>query len=129
MTPRLLRLYRRTDYVVDGRVRIAIGRRSRDSDAMLTRLGARSGALITGANPRSRAMPDAWNRRMTRRLACSANALRLLPAEGRFRGWREEGLFVCGDPRHLARLGRRFRQNALVLVEAGRPARLMLLNR
>jgi hypothetical protein len=93
---------------------------------MLTRLGARAGALITAANPRSRRVPDAWNRRMTQRLAAVAPAP-LLHAEGSYRGWREEGLFVCGDPRRLARLGRTFRQNALVVVEYGRPARLLVL--
>ena len=127
LAPKLLRLYRRTDYVVDGRIHVAVGQRSRETDAMLTRLGARSGALITAANPHSRARPDAWNRRMTHSLARNAGGLPLLPAEGRLGGWREEGLFVCGDPGRLARLGRKFRQNALVLVEYGRPARLLFL--
>ncbi len=94
---------------------------------MLTRLGARAGALITAANPRSRTMPEGWNRRMTQRLASAIKGAALLPAEGRLRGWREAGLFVCGDPRRLARLGRQFRQNALVIVQHGRPARLLLL--
>ncbi len=128
MTPKLLRLYRRTDYVVDGHVHVAIGHRSRATDAMLTRLGARAGGLITAANPRSRTMPDAWNRRMTR-LLTGLVARPTLPAEGRYRGWREEGLFVGGDPRRLARVARIFRQNALVVVEYGRPARLLLLAR
>ena len=124
---KLLGLYRRTDYVVDGRIHVAVGHRSRATDAMLTRLGARAGALITAANPYSQTRPEAWNRRMTGRLASALDTLPLLPAEGRLGGWREEGLFVCGDPRRLARLGRKFRQNALVLVEYGRPARLLFL--
>jgi hypothetical protein len=127
ITAKLLDLYRRTDYVVDGRIKVSIGHRSSDTDAMLTRLGVRSGALITAANPRSRTMPDGWNGRMTRRLALETDDVPLLPAEGRYRGWREEGLFIAGDPRRLVRLGRKFRQNALVLIEYGRAARLVFL--
>ena len=124
---KLLGLYRRTDYVVDGRVHVAVGRRSRATDAMLTRLGARAGARVTAANRPSRAGPGGGNRGVAHALAV-LDTLLLLPAEGRLGGWREEGLFVCGDPRRLARLGRRFRQNALVLVEYGRPARLLFLS-
>ena len=39
ITAKLLDLYRRTDYVVDGRIKVSIGHRSSDTDAMLTRLG------------------------------------------------------------------------------------------
>ena len=127
LAPKLLRLYRRTYYVIDGRIAVTVGHRSADTDAMLTRLGVRAGALITAANPRSRTMPAAWNRRMTRRLAQQVDGHPLLPAEGRLGGWREEGLFVAGAPSRLARLGRRYRQNALVLIEHGRPARLLFL--
>ncbi len=127
--PRLLRLYRRTDYVIEGRVHVAIGRRSGGSDALLLRMGARRGVILTAANPRSRFMADGWNRRMTSTLALGLRGLPSMPAEGRLGGWREAGLLVCGDPRRLARVGRRFRQNALVVVEAGRPARLMVLAR
>ena len=129
VTPKLHRLYRRTGYTIDGRIPVTVGHRSRDTDAMLTRLGARGGALITAANPRSRTMPDGWNRRMTQRLTALASANPTLPAEGRLGNWREQGLFVCGDPRRLARLGRLFRQNALVLVGQGRAARLLYLTK
>jgi hypothetical protein len=129
LTPKLLALYRRTDYTIDGRIPVTIGHRSADTDAMLNCLNARCGALITAANPRSRTMPEGWNRRMTQRLAALASATQTLPAEGRLGNWREQGLFVCGDPRRLARLGRLFRQNALVLVGQGRAARLLFLTR
>ncbi len=127
MTPRLHRLYRRTDYVVDGHIHIAIGRASPDTDALLRRMNHRRAALITAANPRSRSMPQAWNRRMTRNLAEAARSRPSRPAEGRLGRWHEAGFLVCGDARLLASLGRRFRQNALVLVEAGRRARLLVL--
>ena len=120
VSPRLLRLYRRTDYVVDGH-------RSMASDALLLRLNHRRAALITAANPRSRSMAEAWNRRMTRNLSGAVRRAISRPAEGRLGVWREAGLLVCGDLRPLARLGRRFRQNAIVLVETGRPARLLTL--
>ena len=128
VSPRLLLLYRRTDYVVDGLVHVAVGRRSDDTDALLRRMNARSAVLLTAANPRRRPMPEGWNNRPTRRLAQVVRRLRTRPAQGRLGAWREGGLLVCGDPRALAALGRRFRQNALVLLSQGRAARLLVLD-
>ncbi len=127
LAPRLLRLYRRTDYVLDGHVHVAIGHASAETDALLRCLNHRRAALITAANPRSRSMAEAWNRRMTRNLAAATRQRPSRPAEGRLGAWREAGMLVCGDPRLLATIGRRFRQNAIVLVESGRRARLMIL--
>ena len=118
MSPHLRRLYRRTDYVVGIGPPIRIGRRT---------FLVREGALLTAANPRSRRMPDGWNARMNRALAETARRLLPVPAEGRLGDWREEGFLIEAPVARAAVLGRRFRQNALVVVRRGQRARLLLL--
>jgi len=121
---RLLRAYRQTDYRALGSV-VRIGRRA--PDAVLVHLGGRAGGFVTAWNPFSRRMPDGWNRRMQRRLCERLRRLAVLPSEGSLGRWREAMLLVAGDPRLLARLGRIFRQCAIVVVQGGRCARLVLL--
>lgn len=126
MRASLAHAYARTDYEAAGAV-ARIGRRSPDVDALLRRLGTRQGTFITAWNPFSRKMPRGWNERMQARLR---EAVRRLPAVegcGRGRGWAEHSLLIAADPRHAATLGRRFRQNAIVLLRTGAPARLRML--
>ena len=123
LSPALLRLYRRADYVVANRPPMRIGRRAPVAGETL----AGDAVLLTAANPRSRRMPSGWNARMNRALADAARRLRPLPAEGRLGAWREEGFLLEAAPARAAALGRRFRQNAVVVVKGGQPVRLMLL--
>ena len=118
MSPHLLRLYRRTDYVVGIGPPLRIGRH-----AGLTR----DAVLLTAANPGSRRMPAGWNTRMNWALAETARRLLPVPAEGRLGEWREEGFLIEAPPAQAAVLGRRFRQNAIVTLRRGQAARLLLL--
>lgn len=125
---RLLAAYRRTDYEAGGAV-ARIGRRSAAVDGLLRRLGAREGAFVTAWNPCSRRMPPGWNARMMARLRAASRRLPSAEGEGRGRGWSERHLLLAADPRRAAVLARRFRQNAMVAVRVGAPARLVLLRR
>ncbi|UPG71253.1 DUF3293 domain-containing protein [Roseomonas gilardii subsp. gilardii] len=122
--------YRRALYEAAG-VPVRIGRRSRRVDALLARLcgsaGACSGGLITAWNPLGRRLSGRENRRRQKRLEHAARSLPSLPAHSGEGRWREEQRLVLAPPRRLAVLGRRFRQNAVVLLARGRPARLLWL--
>ncbi len=122
----LLAAYRRTDYEAGGAV-ARIGRRSAAVDALLRRLGAREGAFVTAWNPLSRRAPAGRNARMMARLREAARRSPAAGGEGRGRGWSERHLLLAADPRRAAALARRFRQNAIVAVRVGAPARLVLL--
>lgn len=124
--PRLLRAWRATAYRVPG-AEARIGRRSPALDAVLRRLGRRSGGFVTAWNPLGRKMPEGWNRRMNRRLWQHLRRLPALPGVGEGRGWSEEHFLVAADPRRIVRLARLFRQLGIVELHAGRPARLRLL--
>lgn len=126
MNRRLVAAYRGTDYEAANAV-ARIGRRGAGIDALLRRLGAREGAFVTAWNPWSRRMPPGWNARMMARLREAARRLRHTDGEGRGRGWSERHLLLAADPRRAAVLARRFRQNAIVAVRAGAPARLVPL--
>jgi hypothetical protein len=143
LPPALAAAYRRTDYTAEGgRVVARIGRRSASADALLRRLGARQGGFVTAWNPFSRRMPRGWNERMLARLRARARRLGPIvegwgqgrdPIPGRRRhtrpppagAWAERHLLVAADPRRVLVLGRRFRQNAIVALRAGAPARLL----
>jgi hypothetical protein len=127
MTPRLLRAWRATDYVVDT-VPVRIGRRSAAMDALLARTGARTGVFVTAWNPLARAMPAGWNRRMQRRLSERLRRYVSLQASGSLRRWHEAHLFVASDIRPIVRLARLFRQRGVVLVMRRQRARLVLLS-
>lgn len=126
VTPRLLRAWRATDYVANA-VPVRIGRRSPAMDALLARIGARTGVFVTAWNPLSRAMPAGWNRRMQRRLSERLRRHVMLPASGSLRRWHEAHLLVAADPRPVVRLARLFRQRGAVLVARHQAARLILL--
>lgn len=116
LSPGLLRFYRRTDYVVGVGPAIRIGRR-----------GTHRGILLTAANPGSRRMPSGWNARMNRRLLEAARRLDPVPAHGQFGPWREDGFLLSTSPSRARVLGRRFRQNAMVVLGNDGRAALLLL--
>jgi hypothetical protein len=123
--PALLRAYRKTCYEAAG-IRIRVGVFSAATDRLLLTHGARSAALITAYNPRSRLMPLAWNRRMQARLFQALCRRQVLPARGFLRQWSEAHLLVFGPPRPIHRLASRFRQNAIVIIRLGQPPRLAM---
>jgi hypothetical protein len=124
LPPRLARAYRLTGYLAAGSD-IHIGRRA--PGVLLRRLGVRGATLVTAWNPRSRRMPEGWNRRMQRRLRQCLRRFTTVEAEGSLHGWHEAMLLVAGDPRPVVRVAARFRQRAVVILRRGRKARLRLL--
>ncbi len=66
---------------------------------------------------------------MLARLHEAARRLPVVEGHGRAAGWSERHLLIAGDPRRAAVLARRFRQNAVVVLRAGAPARLLVLSR
>jgi Protein of unknown function (DUF3293) len=127
VTPRLLRAWRATGYVV-GTVLVRIGRRSAAMDALLAGIGARTGVFITAWNPLARAMAAGWNHRMQRRLSERLRRYVSLQASGSLRRWHEAHLLVAADIRPIVRLARLFRQRGVVLVVRHQAARLVLLS-
>ena len=126
MTARLLAAYGRTEYEAAGAV-ARVGKRGAAVDALLRRLGAREGAFVTAWNPLSRRTPPGRNARMMARLREAARRLPSAEGEGRGRNWSERHLLLAAGPRRAAVLARRFRQNAILAVRTGAPARLVLL--
>jgi Protein of unknown function (DUF3293) len=122
--PSLLRAYRLTQYRAEG-FDIVIGCRA--PDALFARVGARNATLVTAWNPRSRRMPDGWNRRMQRQLWQRLRRFRVVDAVGSLRRWHEPMLLVAGDPRPVVRIAGWFRQHAVVSVRRGDRVRLRLL--
>jgi hypothetical protein len=126
MSARLHAAYHRSAYEAAGAI-ARIGRRSAAVDALLRRLGARQGGFVTAWNPCSRRIPEGRNARMLERLRAAAHRLPLAEGWGGTPAWRERHLLIAADPRRIAGLARRFRQNAIVTVRSGAPARLVLL--
>jgi hypothetical protein len=132
----LVSAYRATDYVVHdvGRaVVIRIGHHSLVVDRLLARMRTRSGSFITAWNPFSKESSlkanERWNRELKRYL--SALGVAFVEGEGRGRtgDWPPEpSVLVFGISRtEAAAIGRRYRQNAVVYVSQGRPAKLVML--
>lgn len=126
MAPRLLRAYRATSYIAETAV-ARIGRRSAGVDALLTRMGARTGVFVTAWNPLSHSTPTGRNHRMQRCLSQRLRRSVHLPAEGSLHRWHEAHLFVAANPRPMLRLARVFRQRGVVVVARRQAARLVLL--
>ncbi|WP_376092384.1 DUF3293 domain-containing protein [Roseomonas sp. CCTCC AB2023176] len=128
LTHALMRAYHDTTYRVgDGILRI--GGRSAAADAALRRLGARQGGLVSAHNPFSRRTAPGRNARHHRRLVEAARRFRSVDAlGGPGTDWEEPMLLVAADPRVIARLGRRFRQHAVVALRRDGPARLLRLS-
>jgi Protein of unknown function (DUF3293) len=128
MRPSLLRAYGKTCYEAGG-IEVRIGCRSPAMDRMLLLRGVREAVLVTAYNPYSRVMPRGWNERMQVRLAQRLRRRSTLAAEGSWRCWSEAHLLVFGDVRLARPMARLFRQNAIVIVRLGQPARLLLTSR
>ncbi|WP_323991389.1 DUF3293 domain-containing protein [Nguyenibacter sp. L1] len=124
------RAYRRSTYHAGGMV-LRVGCRpvAGQGDAQGDRRSGIRGDIvfISAANPGGRRRPDGWNERMMARLAAHLAGVPARRGEGRLGRWGEP-LFAARMPLARARvLARRFRQNALLLVRDGGPARLVFL--
>ncbi|MBK1662209.1 DUF3293 domain-containing protein [Paracraurococcus ruber] len=126
MSTRLRRAYRASGYEAAGAV-ARIGRRSAALDALLRRMGVRDAAFVSAWNPFSRRMPEGWNARRHARLLAATRRCPRLEGWGGTAAWRERHLLLGGDARRGAVLARRFRQNAIVVLRRGQPARLVVL--
>lgn len=116
--------YCRSTYTAAGAVAV-IGRRSAAVDTLLAALGARDGGFVGAWNPRSVRMPPGWNARAHERLCGAARRLPAVEGRGGDGRWQERHVLLAADPRRCLVLARRFRQNAIVVVRRGAPARLV----
>jgi Protein of unknown function (DUF3293) len=135
-TRRFRAAYLATHYLVfvpEGTLIVRIGQRSAMLDRLMAGRGARTAACVTAFNPGSR----------RRGRGANLAAHRALLAHVRRRGWRhllaegrdpagawpgEASLLVFGlGPAAARQLGRRFRQNAILLIRRGRPPELAAL--
>ncbi len=121
-TSAVLLSYRRSAYEAGGVV-ARVGRRT----AVPARWTGAELVMLSACNPGGRPRPPGWNRR---RMAALRQALRrtaFTEGEGRWRRWSEPLLMAALPAARGLVLARRFRQNAVVVVRSGRPARLVLL--
>lgn len=125
MPARLARAYRQTEYSAAGCI-VLIGRRT--PDRLFQALGARSAVFITAWNPMSRRMPDGWNQQAQCRLRERLRRFGSVSADGTLGRWHEAHLLVAvPDMRRMVRLARIFRQRAVVVIQLGHPAKLVVL--
>jgi hypothetical protein len=126
MPPHLATAYRRSRYQAAG-VDLRIGRRSRALDGLLLGMGARQAVLITACNPHGRRALAGFNARMMARLHAALDQRTALPAESGSGLWLEAQFLAAGPEAWMKRLGRRFRQVALVRLRPGQAPCLLPL--
>lgn len=124
--------YLQTTYWVEARpqpLALRIDQRSRQLDRMLGECGASRWAFVTACNPRSELRPHCYNAARQRALlrVLRGSGWDWLHAVAQGDDWpAEPGVLVPGMGRTQARrLGRRFRQHAVVVGERGKPAELV----
>jgi hypothetical protein len=132
----LVSAYKATDYVACNNgdvVVIRIGHHSLAVDRLLVRMQARNGAFITAWNTFGKCLGieanTHWDRELKRYL--SVHGFAIIEGEGRGRvgEWPPEpSILAFGISRaESSVIGRRFRQNAIVYVQRGLPAELIML--
>jgi hypothetical protein len=126
ISPHLATAYTRSRYQAAG-LDLRIGRRSRALDGLLAGMGARQAVLITASNPNGRRAPAAWNTRMMAKLHAALGAHTALPAESGTGRWLEAQFLTAGPEAWMKRLGRRYRQVALVRLRPGQAPSLLPL--
>jgi hypothetical protein len=109
-------------------VDLRIGRRSRALDGLLAGMGAREAVLITASNPNGRRAPAGFNRRMMAGLHEALARRTAYPAESGAGHWLEQQFMVAGAAAWMKRLGRRYRQLALVRLRPGQAPCLLPLS-
>ncbi len=136
LTSDIVAAYRNADYVVlpgNSELHFRVGTPSAELDALLAERGATAAAFLTAANPHSERRSAEENRAAAAELerALGDAYYSRFRAEGRVPTARwptEPGVLVLGIPRAAAEaLGRRFGQNAILYMERGSAAELVLL--
>jgi putative PIN family toxin of toxin-antitoxin system len=131
LTPQLIVSYQEAVYVAEGLV-LRIGEPSAELDALLETEAAATAAFLTAANPRGEQRSHAANEAAMQTLRASLS-WPFREGEGRDpqdRWPAEPSVLVIGIPRTEAEaLGRKFDQNAIVFVEKGGAAELILLQK
>jgi hypothetical protein len=126
MPPHLATAYTRSRYQAAG-IDVRINRRSRALDGLLAGMGARQAVLITASNPNGRRAPAGRNARLMQSLHAALGSRTALPAESGSGLWREQQFMAAGPEAWMKRLGRRYRQVALVRLRPGQAPRLLAL--
>lgn len=137
MNDQLLREYERTRYVVlddlgIARADVGIGEASADIDAILADYGAASGVFITGWNPRSEPLDqdsnDDANGQLEDDLDEAGSVILPHIGVGYDPEWEPEHGFFALDlaEADAVELATAYGQNAIVIIERGLPARLVL---
>ena len=135
LPPELIAAYETAHYVVfgDPEVVLRVGEKNARLDYLVEWLGRKSAAFVTAVNPRGSVRPERDNRRAMEALYGSQfqAGTTIMPGEARdpAGAWpAEPSLLIVGISRADAEaLGRRFGQNAIVFVEKGRAAELVVL--
>lgn len=132
----LIQAYRGTDFVAhlpDGECVLRVGVRNAAMAQLLKAHETSTASYITAHNPFSRIFDQADNQRANILLesVISATGLRIYPCDGRdpTGQWPDEpGFLVLGAKRSKLRsIGRRFRQNAIIIVGRSGMPKLELL--
>jgi hypothetical protein len=137
MSDELLREYERTRYLVlddrgISRAAVGVGETSADIDAILADYGATSGVFITAWNPRSEPVDQDTNDEANDRLEADLDEAGsvILPhiGVGYDPEWEPEHGFFALDlvEADAIDLAIAYGQNAIVVAERGRPARLVV---
>jgi len=133
--PELVQAYKRTKFIVDfpnGQAIIRDGECSDVVDNILSECAASAGTFITAHNPRSQRLSDSDNCNRHHSLVADIEDRGFRYFTGRGigtdEGWpAEESLFVVGTTRDQATaLGAKYGQFAIVWVEIGRAAEIVL---
>lgn len=123
-TPAVSRSYRLSTYHVPGLPVIRIGRRPQWRRCVVPQGDI---VLLSACNPGGRLRPDGWNHRMMQALSQHLRGVKHELGEGRLGGWSEPLYAVRVPLARGLRLARLFRQNAVVVLNGDRPARLVYL--
>jgi len=137
MVDELLREYERTRYLVlddlgVSRAAVGVGETSADLDAILAQYGATGGVFITAWNPRSEPVDQDTNDEANDRLEADLDEAGsvILPhiGVGYDPAWEPEHGFFALDlvEADAIELAIAYGQNAIVVAERGRPARLVV---
>lgn len=137
MNAELMREYERTRYVVlddhgIARADVGVGEISEGIDAILADYGAANGVFITGWNPRSEPLDqdsnDEANGRLEDDLAEAGSVILPHIGVGFDPEWEPEHGFFAVDlaEDQAVELATAYGQNAIVIIERGGPARLVL---
>lgn len=132
---RTIKAYRATRYRVKSRLSsfvLRVGKKSPRLASLMERFDVSGAAFITACNPLGKEMPPEWNRQATQKLLrdLKRTRLRILPGVGEPVGrWAGEASFLAlgMQPAEAMKLGRKFRQNAVVWAGPNAKAWLVLL--